>query len=530
MFCTLVVFKKNIMKIFLPLFTFTLILTSLSAQITTDWQFNDAGGYNYYPTTNIINDGTNTFICSQSLDPLKVAYIYKLNASGNLIAQDSIHNFDYSILDHKRMIRDNSGAIYLCGNKFDASSNSTIRLIKFDDALNRIWDVAFTDSNTQSSSATGLLYSAFENKMYVVGDKYDSTDHNIILKYDTSGNLLWESNDTLSNSLSLTSYTIDHIGNVIQGGYAFINGFGTAEDFVIYKTDTSGVLSWLVRENGSFNSDDMVADLCVDFENNIYASGIFGDSVRNKIFKYSPAGNQIWTRSLPEIYFTKVASDPAGGLYIVGLDTVSEHEFTILKYDSTGNFIHSSYSDLPNFNSYNQDYFLSIQTNDSANVYLLNSADSSGQYKWIAAKLDSALNMKWNFVYPDVSPNSATAGALCLVDDGIIAAGRIDNFISVVHFTETFATLSENNFNAEQVSVWPNPSKDFLNIMSKFLRDETLELKVYDIHSRLLIDKLYTNVGTDYLQLNISGFKSGLYFLTFQTKGKTYKTKFIIEN
>ena len=32
-----------------------------------------------------------------------------------------IHNFDYSILDNKRMIRDNSGALYLCGNEYDVS-------------------------------------------------------------------------------------------------------------------------------------------------------------------------------------------------------------------------------------------------------------------------------------------------------------------------------------------------------------------------------------------------------------------------
>lgn len=519
----------QIMKIIFALLTTWISFTKISAQILPGWQFNSLSGYNYYPTTNIIHDGTSTFVCSQSTDPLKVAYIYKLDDNGNLIAQDSIHNFDYSILDHKRMVRDNSGAIYLCGNEYDAFLNKTIRLIKFDSSLNRIWDVNFLDSNSQSSAATGLLYSSTENRISLVGEKYDSMDHTIILKYDTSGNLLWESIDTLTNTLSLTSYTIDNIGNVILGGYAFINGIGTAEDFVIYKTNTSGSLEWLVRENGSSNSDDMLFDLCVDFENNIYASGIFEDTVRQKIFKYNSAGNQIWTRNLPQISFTKVAADLAGSLYIVGLDTVPEHEFAVLKYDSSGNFIHSALSDLPDFNYYNQDYFVSIQTNDSGNVFLLNNADSSGNYKWLAAKLDSTLNLKWAFVHPNSTINPATTGALCVVDDGIIVAGRIDNFLSVVHFEETFSSAIEKNTSDNNLFLWPNPTSSILNISATNINTGYFQLKIYDVNSKVLLEKNLNTGNSNYFQQDLSDFQSGLYFLTLLTKNSFYSGKFIIE-
>ena len=117
------------MKILYTAITFLLLVKLCVAQ-TPVWQYDNIDAHNYYPTTNIIHDGTNTYVCSQSMDPLKVAYFFKIDNSGNLITSDSIHNFDYSILDNKRMIRDNSGSFYLCGSILDSVQNSQIRLIK----------------------------------------------------------------------------------------------------------------------------------------------------------------------------------------------------------------------------------------------------------------------------------------------------------------------------------------------------------------------------------------------------------------
>ena len=233
---------KNIYLIFIllsfPVFSFS--------QPILDWEFNSTAAYNYYPTTNIIHTDHGTYICSQSIDMNESVYIFRLDDTGNIINQDSIHHFTYSILGSKRMIIDNDGSIYLCGRILNPLQHSKIRVIKYDSLLNKLWDTILMDSLPNDYSINGILYSKNEDNIYLITNKYDGNDRVAIIKLETNGNILWESIDTVHNNISLVTYVLDNAGNVILGGYGFVSGNG--EDFIISKIDTSGQVAWYIND------------------------------------------------------------------------------------------------------------------------------------------------------------------------------------------------------------------------------------------------------------------------------------------
>ncbi len=70
-----------------------------------------------------------------------------------------------------------------------------------------------------------------------------------------------------------------------------------------------------------------------------------------------------------------------------------------------------------------------------------------------------------------------------------------------------------------QFFVYPNPVSDKLNVTLK----ESANIIVYDIQARIIASKNITNKG----QLDVSGFKRGVYILQLSSNGKTQQTKFI---
>ncbi len=513
---------------------FIYILISYStfsfSQPILDWEFNSTAAYNYYPTTNIIHTDHGTYVSSQSIDVNESAYIFRLDETGNIINQDSIQHFTYSILGTKRMVIDTDGSIYICGRIVDPLQHGKVRVIKYDSLLNKLWDTVLMDSLTNDYSIYGILYSKTENNIYVITDKYDGIDKLAIIKLETNENVLWESIDTVHNRISLVTYVLDNTGNVILGGYGSSSGNG--EDFIISKIDTSGQVAWYINEDGSNHSDDAVMDLCIDNSNNISAIGRFNDTLPNKVLKFNPTGNKIWTRSINDIFLPKITSDAADGIYITGFDSVAEHECVIYKFDSTGNYSASNYSNIPNHTAYTSDYLVSIQTDDSANVYILNNVDSIQNKKWFVAKFDSSLNLKWSFIYPENIPNPSTSSSLCLFDGGFTIAGAINNFgqLRVLQFHESFPTIIQETESTHSFTCWPNPTSNiiFINMGDEDLKNS--EFKLYDIQSRLLYQDIIRSDDKNMFNFDLSLFPAGIYLINLKSENQNLNFKVVKEN
>jgi len=75
--------------------------------------------------------------------------------------------------------------------------------------------------------------------------------------------------------------------------------------------------------------------------------------------------------------------------------------------------------------------------------------------------------------------------------------------------------LSVDEVSLSSINIYPNPTSDFLNISFKYPSSKTIDL--YNINGQLLLTK---NVNTLQVELNLSEFNTGIYFLKIVLKEK----------
>ena len=118
---------------------------------------------------------------------------------------------------------------------------------------------------------------------------------------------------------------------------------------------------------------------------------------------------------------------------------------------------------------------------------------------------------------PTAIESTATDGALTLKfisDGGVVAAGY--------EATVSCATLGVNQFfDGLDLSFYPNPTKDFVNISSKNIIDEVL---IYSIQGQLLRTE---TIKTTEAKINLNDFASGTYFFKLKIADKQLNFKLI---
>ena len=93
------------------------------------------------------------------------------------------------------------------------------------------------------------------------------------LKYDPSGNLLWEKRykGPGNGADGATAMAVDAAGNVYVTGES--GGVGSGLDYATLKYDASGNLLWEKRYNGPGNASDRATAIAVDAAGNVYVTG-----------------------------------------------------------------------------------------------------------------------------------------------------------------------------------------------------------------------------------------------------------------
>ncbi len=181
-----------------------------------------------------------------------------------------------------------------------AFGNRNIMLVKFDSSGNFIWGFgigsAYQDEGgalAVDSSGNVIVAGRFEGIMdadpgsatYTITNTGTSRDA-FVLKYDSSGNLIWAYGFGGTFYDDVEEVVIDAGNNIYLGGsfqhtvdfnpdpalfyIAVSNGI---DDAYITKLDSNGVLLWAHTMGGSYKDD--VCELKLDAAGNLYAAGIY---------------------------------------------------------------------------------------------------------------------------------------------------------------------------------------------------------------------------------------------------------------
>lgn len=227
-----------------------------------------------------------------------------------------------------------------------------------------------------------------------------------IVKYDSSGNVIWAKSAGGSGSDEGTSITTDASGNIYLAGYFGSNtiNFGSitlirngSYDIFLAKYDSSGNVMWAKSIGG--NGDDEWPKITTDAVGNLYMTGWFRSSsitIGNTtlvsagglwdffIAKYDSSGNVIWAKSAGgsdydyvngisidadnNVYLTGAFASPIlsfGSISLLYTGITPASEFFIAKYNSTGNVLWAKSAGGTSYDEGN-----SITTDTQSNAYV----------------------------------------------------------------------------------------------------------------------------------------------------------------
>ena len=77
---------------------------------------------------------------------------------------------------------------------------------------------------------------------------------------------------------------------------------------------------------------------------------------------------------------------------------------------------------------------------------------------------------------------------------------------------------------SEMLNVYPQPTKDYLNIEFKLNNNDESKLSLYDIQGKVLLSTII-NQNLNNIRLDVSEFNSGIYFVKIQSKNNLYTKK-----
>ena len=248
---------------------------------------------------------------------------------------------------------DSENNIILAG--YNGSTNSDFITMKIDPTGNQIWMSTFNSENSGGANKIWDMCLDENDNIYVTGisEVYlVSTLDVTTIKYNTNGDSLWvrRFNGPANYHDAGRKIKYHSSGYLYVGGSVSNSNAPNYSDFALLKYDTSGTLIWDKLFNNTFNASDNLKDMAVDSLGAIYLVGTgskSGDFTKNylELVKYAHTGDTLWTSNLDlpnadEV--TQMVSDESSNLFITGMtlnNSNGGYNGLTCKFDSSGNLI-----------------------------------------------------------------------------------------------------------------------------------------------------------------------------------------------
>lgn len=203
----------------------------------------------------------------------KVVFIVKFNKSGDYQWHDTWDGITTSGDLGNGIAVDSSNNVYITGYTSVPPSDTDLFLLKYDNMGNQLWNRTWGGSNSERGQAIRIDQS---DNIYIAGDTRSfgtGRDDMVIIKYDTSGNVIWDyvwggDDHDYGNIL-----TFDLSGNIYLGGTTWSYGEGNA-DMVFLKFDNDGTL--ISNHTWGTSAREISTGLEFDSSGNLYATGTQG--------------------------------------------------------------------------------------------------------------------------------------------------------------------------------------------------------------------------------------------------------------
>jgi hypothetical protein len=340
---------------------------------------------------------------------------------------------------------DRNGNIYIAGStRSFGAGNSDVLLLKYDNSGNLLWARTWGGSSEDWASAVAVDTSG---NVYVVGGTnsftagwYDA----FVLKFDSSGNLIW--NRTWGGSSYDVGYdiSIDSNGNIYVAAETYSYGYAAA----FLKFNSNGDFLWCRTWEGPANYDAAYS-IELDNDGNVYLAGTswyYGPEVHKiLLLKFDSSGYLLWSRNWggsgrDDGSSKSLKADSDGNIYLGGgtLFGAGDCDALVLKFDTNGNLI---WSRTWGGSGFEWTYGLSLGCDGS--IYAVGETRSFGAGRDVLLlKYDSSGSLLSQKTWGDSRDQGASTIVIDGMDNIFLAGSAPDNSGSWRDITGTIGTPS----------------------------------------------------------------------------------------
>lgn len=403
-------------------------------------RYNSPGNFEDIPTAFRITGGGIVYLTGYTYN-FSEFYNYltvKINSTGS-IAWGVQFNGSANADDFAESIDiDNLENVYVTGSTSSLQGATEFNTIKYNASGSRQWNKPYSIETNFSSEAKRIRVDNSGN-LIVIGEGFsvEKAYDALILKYNTSGNLLWSERQ---NNFDNQSYedipyaiTTDNLGNAYVVGSSFDNG--TLYDFIIIKYATNGDTLWTARYNSPYHDNDEAVAVAVDASKNVYVTGRSysynkGDDIIT--IKFNENGIVQWIQNFNSTRDSTdrpiaLSVDAAGNVYVVGYSYAGStgYDYITIKYNTNGIQQWVSYF---NSSSSSDDFAASLGIDKFGNVYVTGYCTTTSAGNNIATvKYSPSGVQQWVKYYngPSNSDDVATALAIDTLGNIIVTGSSI---------------------------------------------------------------------------------------------------------
>ncbi|MEM6967689.1 MAG: SBBP repeat-containing protein, partial [Bacteroidota bacterium] len=238
------------------------------------------------------------------------------NGSGVEIHVNRIKNPTPGFDQPTGIVKDINGDFFITGNRSNTSGDYDIYTVKFDEALDIIWEKYF-DGAGKEDNAYDIKIDTSGN-LYVCGttEKSNNGKDFLLIKYDNNGDQLWTQRRRADNHLNAAiakKIALEPNGDVVVAGEIYQ---GLSTQTLVVKYDEQGKKLWETKPN---TSDSFVADRYVTGvhtnDGNIYVGSITDGGANDRTYETSQL--ETYDRNLTFEYDTEGNPTQAAGEVII---------------------------------------------------------------------------------------------------------------------------------------------------------------------------------------------------------------------
>ncbi|MCW3126102.1 MAG: hypothetical protein JWO03_1760 [Bacteroidetes bacterium] len=512
----------------------------------------DASGYVYITGSfsDTITFGAYT-LKSQWPDPQNGADIYlaKYDSSGNVIWATCWQGREFDQGD--AICTDPAGNIYIGGrfkSDFISSGPDTLMnpspgdgifIMKYNSSGQLLWTrvgganfFAYQSCYSISTDSLGYIYASGNFGGYYIAFNTDTLyaknvslgGHMFLIKYDSSGNVIWgqaieagniySKNDNTGN----TFIAGEIVGSPIIIGDDTINNLAGINTYIA-KVDVSGNFLWGKTTIG--DGSNYVRAINSDDSNNLYISGKFqGTYISFDSFtlhnhglydgylvKYSSNGSVVWAKQVGgpgETVISDIAKDTYGHLYVTGF---FDSSYTVFNSDTLRN---------------------SVQTSVQTTMFVAKYNMMNGYPVWVQSSMPGGGDFDQQ-ITSDVNGNVYAVGQIRYpyktfgrdtIFDTISAVGI---YVAKIGTTNPTTGIHQN-LKSSDVIIYPNPSTGIVYFTGVELG---YTISVYNLLGEIVRSG---QVDSSEFGMNLSSQASGIYICkVIDNKGQVHERKIIKE-